>query len=120
MPVKNNSKSSLSRMQGKFVIDIETGCHNWTGSRSSQGRYPTVSIEGSKRPVYAYRLSWEAINGPMPTTAPPDGSDRWEFHHQCENKGCVNGKHVQLVTRKEHAQIHKGIRAAQKKAKVAA
>jgi hypothetical protein len=114
MPVKNNSTSALSRMQGKYVIDISTGCHNWNGSRSSQAKYPTVSLPGSKRPQYAYKIAWEAINGPTPITAPPDGSDRWEHHHVCENKNCVNGQHVELVSRREHAAIHKGRRAALK------
>jgi hypothetical protein len=52
----------------------------------------------------------------LPTAPPTDGSDRWEHHHRCERKNCVNGAHVVLVTRKEHAQIHKELRAAKRAA----
>jgi hypothetical protein len=103
-------------MQGRFTVDIETGCHNWNGSRSSQARYPSVGRQGSKQVDYCHVIAWEAINGLTPTTAPPDGSDRWEHHHLCENKNCVNGMHVELVTRREHAVIHKAQRDAKKKA----
>ena len=45
---------------------------------------------------------------------PPDGSHRWELHHICLNRSCVNPDHIQLVTHREHARISDaiGIRAA--------
>jgi hypothetical protein len=115
MPVKNNSTSSLSRMQGKYVIDIASGCHIWNAGTSTQGRYPAIGRQGSKQVDYPHVLAWEVINGPTPSAASiTDGSDRWEHHHLCENKRCVNGNHVELVTRREHAKIHKDRRAAMK------
>lgn len=106
------SKTPLcDRFVGKYVIDIQTGCHVWTASTSSQHKYPTIaSEENGKRPVYAYRASWESANGPLPTTPPPDGSYRWEFHHVCQNKRCVNAAHVRLVSQRQHAAIHADLR----------
>lgn len=119
MPVKGNSSSAHARMQGKFTINITTRCHEWQGSHSSQGRYPTISLEGSKRPQYTHRVAWESVNGPVPTSPCPDGSHRWELHHACGNRSCVNPDHIRLVTHREHTQIHKDRRAAARLAEAA-
>ena len=119
MPVKGNSSSALVRMQGKFIINIVTRCWDWQRSRSSQGRYPTISVEGSRRPVYTHKVAWESANGPVPTTPCPDGSHRWELHHSCMNSNCVNPDHIQLVTHREHVELHNEIRAAIRLAKAA-
>jgi len=119
MPVKGSSSSALERMQGKFVINIVTRCWEWQRSHSSQGRYPTISVEGCRRPDYAHRVAWESVHGPVPTTPCPDGSHRWELHHTCLNRSCVNPDHIQLVTHREHTDIHNGIRAAIRFAKAA-
>lgn len=119
MSAKGKSTPAIDRMQGKYVINIATGCHDWVRSRSSQGRYPTIGIQGSKRPQYAYRVAWESVNGPVPTTPCPDGSWRWELHHSCGNRSCVNPYHIELVTNREHTREHNEIRAAIRLAKAA-
>jgi hypothetical protein len=73
----------------------------------------------SRRPDYAHRVAWESVHGPVPTTPCPDGSHRWELHHTCLNRSCVNPAHIQLVTHREHTDIHNGIRAAIRFAKAA-
>ena len=114
MPIKGISTPVLARMSGKCTVDFVTGCWPWIASKSSQGKYPTISLARGESPQYAYKLAWESANGPMPTTPCPDGSDRWEFHHSCENRACCNPAHIQLVTRKQHAEIHRQLRAAMK------
>jgi HNH endonuclease len=116
MPIKGSATPAISRFAGKFNIDIQSNCWNWTGSRSSQAGYPTIGRAGSKQCDYAHRVSWETVNGPMPTTPCPDGSHRWELHHECENKGCINPAHISLVTHREHMTIHREIRAVLKAA----
>ena len=106
MPRKGTSTPAIDRMEGKYVIDIATGCWTWTASRSSQGKYPTIGGESSTVPQYAYRVSWESVNGPVPTTPCPDGSHRWELHHTCSNRLCVNPQHIELVTHREHTREH--------------
>lgn len=120
MPVKAIKKSLAARITGKYTINIVTGCWQWHRSKSSQGKYPTIASEANGRfPVYAYRATWEALNGPMPSGKPSDGSHRYELHHTCLNNKCVNPAHVQLVTAREHRLIHKLLRAAIKLAKAA-
>ncbi|MDE1161911.1 MAG: HNH endonuclease signature motif containing protein [Acidobacteriaceae bacterium] len=108
----------FNRLDGKYTIDHQTGCYNWTGSLSSQAGYPTIG-DGQKV-LYAHRVAWESINGPMPTTPCPDGSFRWELHHVCQNKRCINQTHIQLVTQREHAVLHKAIRLANELGQIAA
>lgn len=119
MPVKGNSTPAIDRMAGKYTINIQTGCFEWQRSLSSQGRYPTIGMEGKRRPEYAYKVAWESVNGPVPVTPCPDGSWRWELHHRCFNRQCVNPDHIQLVTHNQHVALHNIRRAAIKKAKAA-
>jgi hypothetical protein len=97
-------------MRGKYFVNIATGCWEWLGSRSSRGKYPTISVEGSRRPEYAYKVAWESLFGPVPETPCLDGSWRWELHHICLNRNCVNPNHLQLVTQRAHMAIHSSIR----------
>ena len=117
MPVKGSAVSAASRLKGKYTINLVTGCFDRNRSLSSQGGYPTISLPGSRTPEYAYRIAWAEANGPIPLTACPDGSWRWEIHHLCFNRSCVNHKHLELVTQKQHAAIHRARRAAMKLAK---
>ena len=119
MPKKGSSTSAYVRIQGKFTVNIVTGCYDWRRSLSSQGRYPTIGIQGQRRPDYAYRVAWAAVNGPIPTTPPPDGSSRWEIHHRCMNNRCVNPDHLELLTRREHTARHNKVRADIRLAKAA-
>ena len=119
MPVKGSAVSAASRLEGKYTINPTTGCWDWNRSRSSQGRYPTIARARSGKPEYAYRVAWAGGNGPIPLKPCPDGSWRWELHHRCFNKDCVNPSHIKLVTQKLHVAIHNGRRAAERLAKAA-
>jgi hypothetical protein len=114
MPQKGHTTSGFSRMAKKFTVDIASGCQLWTASLSSQGKYPTIGRQDSRKVDYAHRVAWEHDNGPVPTIACPDGSHRWELHHACFNRSCVNAAHVALVTHREHMNIHTTIRASLK------
>ena len=80
---------------------------------------PTIALPGSRQPEYADRVAWAEANGPIPIKTCPDGSWRWELHHRCFNKDCVNSSHIQLVTQKQHVAIHNVRRAAMRLAKAA-
>ena len=112
MPLKGQSASTMDRLSAKYAIDFDTGCWRWHAGRSSQGSYPVIAAEGSKACLFAHRVAWESVNGPMPTDPPPDGSDRWELHHFCFNRSCVRPDHIVLVSRRQHTAIHAARRRA--------
>lgn len=119
MRSKGNAESAASRMNGKYTINPATMCWEWSGGRSSQGRYPTISLAGGRGTEYAYRIAWAEANGPIPIKPGPDGSWRWEIHHLCFNRHCVNPKHLKLLTQKQHVAAHNTRRAAMRLAKAA-
>jgi hypothetical protein len=118
MRSKGTSASAASRMNGKYTINPVTNCWEWNRSRSGQGRYPSISLAGRRGTEYAYRVAWAEVNGPIPIEPPPDGSWRWELHHRCFNRRCVNPNHIQLVTHKQHVEIHRARRGIRQQCSV--
>ena len=107
------TKSEIERFAGKYTINDINGCWIWNASTSSQGKYPTIGMQGSSKPQYAHKIAYESKFGPVPTTLPPDGSFRWELHHQCfeiSGRSCINPDHIICITSKEHSRIHQRIK----------
>src|SRR3990167_8286604 len=51
------------------VLDSDTECWLWAGSRTSNGRYgqfTLASVHGSECPIGAHRAAWELTNGAIP------------------------------------------------------
>ena len=119
MPVKGSAVSAASRLEGKYTINPVTSCFDWNRSLSSQGGYPTISLAGGRGTEYAHRVAWAEVNGPIPIKPCPDGSLKWEIHHLCFNRLCMNPKHLKLLTKKQHSAIHSARRAAERLAKAA-
>lgn len=85
------------RKERLYEPDLATGCWEWLLGRHPQG-YGLLSRGGKTR--RATRVMWEVVNGPVPLGL--------ELHHRCENTGCVNPDHLELLTRPEHAHRHSG------------
>ena len=75
--------------QSRIVIDEETGCHIWTGTRQrpNQG-YGLLAISGGRK--YVHRLAWEMRYGPI--------EDGLFVLHKCDNPPCCNPDHLFLGT----------------------
>ena len=74
-------------------------CSVWQGTTAGRG-YPNMGRGGHRAGMmYAHRAAWELTNGPIP--------EGMEIHHKCENKKCINPKHMELVTPAEHYARHR-------------
>ena len=84
----------------RIKVDPETGCHLWTGTRSTYG-YGTIDAPGyravgSRRILVAHRVMWEMAHG---------FTDAEHVHHKCENPPCVNPDHLQPMTHQENNRL---------------
>lgn len=71
------------------------GCVIWSGRLMTSG-YGRISINGKYQGTH--RISYELTHGPI--------EDGLEIHHKCENKRCINVKHLKKVTVKKHRKLH--------------
>lgn len=72
-------------------------CWLWTGSKNNKG-YGQIArgapAPRNKKMVYAHRVSYEMVNGPIP--------EGLSLDHLCRMPSCVNPAHLEAVTHKEN------------------
>jgi hypothetical protein len=100
------------KIQQRSIVRAN-GCRDWIGSRSSQMKYATIADpRRPSQPLYLHHACAEINGKHKPTTACPDGSHRWELHHICKNRVCMNSNHMVWVTSRQHVALHVQDRAA--------
>ena len=81
------------------------GCWGWETKPNAMG-YSVLGFQGQQ--LYAHRVSWEILNGPIPL-----GYDVDHICHNrdrsclggtsCPHRACVNPEHLRVVPRRENA-----------------
>lgn len=98
VPVRD-VRTLRDRVLSRLVIDPESGCLLWTGSRNGGpkgARYGKVKVEG--RDVAVHRLMFEWFVGPIPPGLTIDHvRDRGCRHHHC-----ASPDHLEAVTQAEN------------------
>lgn len=92
----NRGVPALQRFMEK--VRLEGDCLIWTAGTFEQGYGAFQAV--SRNTWRAHTWAWVNI-GEQPR--PPRGM---ELHHTCEHKLCVNWRHLVVLTRKQHAEIH--------------
>ena len=93
----------------RIRLERDSSCWNWTGNVAINPRYPwqrygqwTVnpkrSADGRKHTYCAHKFAYITKIGPVPGGL--------ELDHLCENKLCVNPRHLELVTHSENMLRH--------------
>lgn len=101
VPIGKGSPTIYRRVDAKILVDVITGCWEWTGaySKKRNGHRPVVRLGGhANRVVLVSRLQLTRYVGPPP-------SYRHEAGHTCpagENAKCVNPEHLKWQTRMEN------------------
>jgi hypothetical protein len=78
----------IERFWSKVDKNGPNGCWLWTGYKDTYG-YGRISI-GHQGKIQAHRLSYEIVNGLIPS--------HLELDHLCRNVACVNPTHLEAVT----------------------
>lgn len=81
------------RFETKWKRDPKTGCWIWTASTAGRG-YGQIKIPGTRKQMYAHRLSYELYKGRI---APGK-----QLLHSCDNPRCVNPDHLSVGSSKDN------------------
>lgn len=103
--IHTRSRSEATRFSsyrlGNVLVTIEPSpledpCHVWQGTTVGGG-YPMRRVDGKLQEEH--RRVWEAEHGPIPP--------RWDVHHLCGRRRCINLQHLEAMPRGEHLRRHR-------------
>lgn len=86
------AQTSKYNFEDLYIPEPNTGCYLWVGNMN--GSYGFYGYEGAH--IVAYKQFTNDYN-----------TKGFIFHHKCEVKSCVNGAHIEKITKGQHNTLHK-------------
>lgn len=91
-------KTLFDRIMKKVKININSGCWEWQGGTSGDGRgggYGRMSVDGHTSAVHIvmYTIFFGYIPG------------KKQIDHRCNNRICCNPDHLKMVTHKQNQKL---------------
>lgn len=105
MPPKNAERGkqraqyldAILRFSDKYTINEQTGCWEWHGSINDDGY---GHVRDGQKIIRAHQYSYLLFFGEIPEDC--------ELDHLCNNRICVNPKHLEAVSHTENVARIKG------------
>ena len=92
------SASDADRLKAHVSVREDTGCWDWTASKTPLG-YGQVRYKGTRE--LAHRASWMVFRGEIPKDASTYGTQN--VLHRCDNPSCINPDHLFLGDQSDNA-----------------
>lgn len=73
-------------------------CWRWTGPLNAYGYGIILVGVNPRRAVGAHRFTYEKAHGAIPA--------KFDVHHRCQNRACVNPDHLEALSRRDHIREH--------------
>lgn len=86
------------KIMERTKFDTATGCFNWTGPTSGNGRcggYPRMTLDGQT--VAVHRVLYTHFYGYIP--------GKKQIDHECSNRLCLNIEHHKMITHKRNQKL---------------
>jgi hypothetical protein len=90
----------IASLEERFWAKVEKSgeCWEWTAAKLPRG-HGVIGLGGRDGGnALAHRVSYELAHGTL--------AGGLVLHHECENPGCVNPRHLKPMTQVEHLAVH--------------